>query len=310
MTRNVRLLAMCVCLVMSTLVAVADPAAPGRPTERISPPPQCNPNAVVWRTPQPPTNPQAGDVWVDPKDGMEMVYIPTGEFLQGLSDAQARAWTKELRDTDAWDAPKAAQPQRRVFLDAYWIGRYEVTVGQYRRFREATGRKMPKGPEWGWRDADPIVGLWADADAYTRWAGKRLPTEAEWEKAARGGDGRTYPWGFHWDPGRCVNSSQSPRDRPTPVGECAADRSPYGCQDMAGNVQEWCADWFRGDYYKRARVRNPKGPAQSGGQGPTLYFHVERGGSYAQGHPLPFSCAFRGGSDGHSGFRCAREARP
>lgn len=167
-------------------------------------------------------------------DGAEMILIPEGEFIIGSLE----------NDNE--------KPQRKVGLDAYYIYKTEVTVAQYRKFCEATRRNMPEEPEWGWRDDHPIVNVsWYDAAAYARWAGAALPTEAQWEKAARGVDGIEYPWGNAWDAGKAQCSANKLGDAggPAPVGSFPAGSSPYGVLDMAGNVWEWCADWYRSDYY-------------------------------------------------------------
>jgi len=146
-------------------------------------------------------------------------------------------------------------------------------VAQYRRFCRATSRTMPPPPEWKWQDTHPIVNVtWDDAAAYAAWAGAALPTEAQWEKAARGTDGRVYPWGDAWDPTKCVNATDSTH----PVGSITAGASPYGALDMAGNVWEWCADWSDPAYYSSAPTHTPPGSATGSGR-------VLRGGSWLGG---------------------------
>lgn len=172
------------------------------------------------------------------------------------------------------DGDPDEKPRRRVYLDAYYIDKYEVTNALYGKFMQATGRSAPT--LWGANfngPAQPVVGVsWDDAEAYCKWAGKRLPTEAEWEKAARGTDGRKYPWGEQWDSSR-ANSSEAKLNKTAPVGSYPAGASPYGAHDMAGNVWEWVADWYDANYYQRAPGSNPKGP--DSGQ-----YRVLRGGSW------------------------------
>lgn len=191
-------------------------------------------------------------------NGAAMVLVQAGEFWMGSDDGN--------------DDEK---PRHRIDLDAYSIDRYEVTNGLYKRFMEATGRAAPR--HWSHGDlngvSQPVVGVsWHDADAYCRWVRKRLPTEAEWEKAARGDDGPTYPWGEEWDSSR-ANSKESPLNKPAPVGSYPSGVSPYGVHDMAGNVWEWVADWYAKDSYQRSPQRNPQGPEA----GP---WKVLRGGSW------------------------------
>ena len=312
-------------------------AAQERPAERVSPPPAGNANAVVWRTPEPPANPQKCDLWVNPKDGMEMVYIPAGEFLMGASDAQVAAWLGEYNE-DEYELFRDEQPQFRVTLKGYWIGRTEVTNAQYQRFVRATGRPAPEG--W-WRGQMP-AGLgdfpvlsvdWADAQAYSGWAGGRLPTEPEWERAARGGDGRIFPWGVQWDRGRCRNfeliagqryakpgdnqavfqdwmgGHDEIREGLTPAGSYPTGASPFGCLDIAGNVLEWCADWYDPAAYSRYAQGEIAPPASSPQDA-----RVARGGSFEEAHPRAFRCAARYfydplTKDINLGFRCARAAR-
>ena len=220
----------------------------------------------------------------------EMVYVPAGEFVMGSPEGQG--------DADE-------HPQRRVYLAAYWIDKLPVTVAEYRKFTRATGRKMPLAPEWGWKDDHPVVNVtWEEAAAYAAWSGKRLPTEAEWEKAARGTDGRVYPWGNVWDPGKCSNAHNSRTTQP--VGSYPAGASPYGALDMAGNVWQWCADWY--GPYQSTSIRRPTGPISG-------RHRALRGGSWECRAPSTFRCARRdyehtvlGDRDNYDGFRCVREA--
>jgi formylglycine-generating enzyme required for sulfatase activity len=223
------------------------------------------------------------------EDGAEMVLVPAGEFTMG---------SNEYVDE---------KPPHRVHLDAFHIDKYETTNALYERFMRATNRAAPGL----WSNASfnipsqPVVGMsWNDADAYCRWAGKRLPTEAEWEKAARGTDGRKYPWGEQWDASR-VNSTESKLGKTAPVGSYASGVSPYGVHDMAGNAWEWVADWYNKDYYQRSPDRNPKGP-DSGER------RVLRGGSWND-DPINLRASFRfnltpGYRSFNIGCRCARGA--
>jgi formylglycine-generating enzyme required for sulfatase activity len=226
---------------------------------------------------------------INPKDGAEMVYVAAGEFLMGSKEGEG--YSDE-------------RPQHTVYLDGYWIYKTEVTVAQYRKFCQATGRAMPSVPSWGWQDAHPIVNVtWDDAVAYATWAGASLPTEAEWEKAARGTDGRLYPWGNEWDRSKCSNSVSGPPDKTSPVGSFPEGASPYGALDMAGNVWEWCADWYDQGYYQSSPLRNPTGPATGSAR-------ALRGGSWGNHTPDYFCAANRVNYTptywcNHYGFRCA-----
>ena len=249
-----------------------------------------------------------GDVRINLKDGAEMVWVPAGEFTMGSTDVQIAAAVKALPKEDQEDAKwlfDAQKPQHKVSLDGYWMYKCEVTVAQYRKFCEATKREMPAAPKWGWIDTHPMVNVtWKDAADYALWAGCRLPTEAEWEKAARGTDGRKYSWGNDWDSSKCANSVGTGLNSTQPVGSYPAGASPYGCMDMTGNVWEWCADWYDENYYNNSPSRNPKGPTSG-------IARVLRGGSWSGEDYDNFCCVGRYYSDptarySRRGFRCAR----
>jgi len=199
------------------------------------------------------------------KTGIVLLKIPAGSFNMGSEDA-------ELDE----------RPVHKVYLNEYYIGKYEITNAQYKKFCDTTKREYPKEPNFaGIKNyfekypEYPVCNIsWEDARAFCAWSGLRLPTEAEWEKAARGNDGRKYPWGNEecdaGDKYRCNffgNYTQyAKRDGymyTSPVGFYSNGVSPYGCLDMAGNVWEWCADWYNAAYYGQSPKDNPQGP-QSG----------------------------------------------
>ncbi len=231
---------------------------------------------------QPPTDlTKIGQESTNAVDGAVMVWVPAGEFTMGSDNGSPDE-----------------KPAHQVYLDGYWIYKNDVTVAQYRKFCEVTGRNMPEEPKWGWQDDHPIVNVtWYDAAAYALWAGVALPTEAEWEKAARGTDGREYPWGNEWDAAKCQFNKQAT----APVGSYPAGISPYGCLDMAGNVWQWCADWYGADYYSHSPTQNPTGP-ETGRE------RVVHGGSweccYSIGAPTRDSDNTPARRDKALGFRC------
>ncbi len=243
-----------------------------------------------------------------PKDQAVMVYVPEGAFLMGTSDADMEFYGEffPLRSPSRYDNER---PQREVFLDAFYIDQLEVTNSQYKKFLSETGyvpkRYLDKLP-FNVPDLPAIVLEWEDAVAYAEWTGKRLPTEAEWEKAARGTDGRIWPWGSEWDGSKLSGNDGTGLEdgykETAPVGQFPQGASPFGALDMAGNIWEWVADWYEPDYYTHAPNRNPKGPETGDG-------HVLKGGGWAEN--LDFTrCANRlGGNPGSllRGFRCAMD---
>jgi len=239
---------------------------------------------------------------INPTDGAAMVWVPAGSFRMGGGTGEGLL--DALLNRLSGYATSNKQPAHSVYLDGYWIYKYEVTVKQYHAFCRATKRAMPPAPEWGWQDNHPIVNVtWHDASTYAAWAGASLPTEAQWEKAARGPDGRVYPWGNAWDGAKCCNSVDPyDAESPSPVGSFPAGASPYGAQDMTGNVWERCAVWYDALYNDHAPPRNPTGAT-------TGQSDVVRGGSWGRGDPWVFRAAYRNGCDPSYrvedlGFRC------
>jgi serine/threonine-protein kinase len=230
---------------------------------------------------------------------MVMVYIPAGEFLMGAAGS----------DRNAGDDEK---PQHKVYLEAFWIDLTEVTNAMYALCEGAGACQPPDTSKSKTRlfyygdsrygDYPVIHVSWEGAHAYCQWAGRRLPSEAEWEKAARGPDGQVYPWGDASPNPGLANFNNHVGDT-TAIGRYPDGASPYGALDMAGNVAEWVADWYGENYYAVTPADNPLGP-DSG------TYRVLRGGSWfnpARVVRVTFrlwnypDLRFEGG-----GFRCAR----
>jgi sulfatase modifying factor 1 len=236
-----------------------------------------------------------------------MVLIRAGDFLMGTSLTHR-------------DGGRDEYPQRHIYLDAFYVDVYEVTNGRYLKFILATGHRVPEHPRDKkltlWRESTvpdaftghPVVNVdWYDAATYCNWARKRLPTEAEWERAARGTTGRRFPWG-ETEPTRAhANYLNQWRNGGglEPVGSHPRGASPEGVQDLQGNVWEWVADWYDPHYYENGPTRNPLGPPKGARK-------VIRGSGWESEAPVLRS-AHRLGSPptnrNHTlGFRCARDA--
>lgn len=215
----------------------------------------------------------------------DMQLIPAGAFMMGIEGANSNE-----------------RPVHEVYLDAYYIDYYEVTNAQYREYVQATNAAAPAS----FSDPDhyPVYDLtWEQAKNYCEWAGKRLPLEAEWEKAARGTDQRRFPWGNEIDPSK-ANYQRYYKDL-SPVGSFADGKSAFGLYDMTGNVWEWCEDFFDRRYYDVSPRENPTGPASGGA-------HVIRGGSWVNSVGFVTATARSDPNPEHrmgpSGVRCARDA--
>jgi len=177
---------------------------------------------------------------VAPTDGAEMVLVQRGPFTMGTSTEELTQIARQ--DKRLHPVYVSEVPARRVHLDTYYIDRYPVTNYQYMKFTQSTGHRRPlhwDHPMWN-QPMQPVIFVgWADARAYARWAGKSIPSEAQWEKAARGTDGRWWSWGCEFYPERC-NSREAGLGRTSEIGQYHQGESPFGCYDMCGNVWEMC----------------------------------------------------------------------
>ncbi|MBM3242463.1 PEGA domain-containing protein [Candidatus Poribacteria bacterium] len=265
------------------------------------------------------------------EDGAEMVLIPAGEFLMGTPESAIEQLVAEFAQYNTrpkiqrdWFVDEA--PQHRVYLDAYYIDKYEVTNTQYKKFIAATGHREPS--EWNNAQFNqpnqPVVGVsWDDALEYAKWAGKTLPTEAQWEKAARGQlVGKLYPWGDTWPPpvdggeqrgvGNFFDAHIEGYSDGYAYTASVGSFSPngYGLYDMAGNVLEWCLDAYETDYYRKSPNRNPVKNIDM----EVRVFRVVRGGGWSS-LSAELRCAYRGRDIPSAkynllGFRCAQWVMP
>ena len=271
----------------------------------------------------PTSEPELGSTMVSPVDGMTMVFVPEGDFVMGSAPSDPNARDDEL-------------PQHTVFLSDYWIDQTEVTNAMFALFLQDTGNQSEGGAwltendpdihvflsdgQWqaeaGFEDHPMVEVTWYGASAYCQWAGRELPTEAQWEEAARGTDSRIYPWGSQYgaelanadntgdtcDGGACDSFTGS-----APVGSFPEGASPFGALDMAGNVWELTTDFYSADYFGVSPAQNPQGPQE----GDT---RVLKGGSFSS--PLRvLRSARRGeadtsGSNFNIGFRCVLPVSP
>ncbi len=260
-----------------------------------------------------PTEPPAGTEIVSPVDGALMVWVPSGYCTMGMDRERADTVLKALGYKGGWDEAWAWEwaPERKVFVSGFFIDKYEVTWGQWAKFLAAKPTvklKSPRGPEekvpgeYALYPATTVY--WADAAKYCNWAGKALPYEAQWEKAARGTDGRTFPWGEALptpEYGKFIDFEKR-RENATlcdMVGSHPKGASPYGCEDMAGNVMEWTCEFM--EPYQN----NPYTDKMFDYMGHTN--GVLRGGSFYFG-PAAYICAKRFGFEVeiayyHVGFR-------
>lgn len=232
---------------------------------------------------------------ISPHKGQPMVLIPAGEFAMGSDRGQ---------DDE--------QPVHRVSIKAFYLDALEVTVSRYAEFLMS----QKPDPPFKWNEASdgphvnkPVVGVnWYDARDYCRWVGRRLPTEAEWELAARGADGRMYPWGSTHPTKGHANAGQTKwrgYDTLTNVGQFELGKTPNGVYDLAGNLWEWVADWYDAAYYQFSPRENPSGPSA----GP---LRVLRGGAW-NNDSKAIRSANRAGYAPDArrndvGFRCAKDA--
>jgi len=258
------------------------------------------------------------DIGTDLEARGAVVNAKDGSILVPIRAGQATFGSNSLDQAAVWDG----KPEFRAKLPVYYIAAHPVTVAQYSRFMDETMHRPPCEPdgtgaavarfyEVRASKADhPVVCVgWIDTLDYCRWSGLRLPSELEWEKAARGPSGLVYPWGDEWDAGNCRNKANMKStgiQTTCSVWEYASGVGPYGTYHHSGNVWEWCSDWFERDAYKRYAKGDMAPPAQN-----DHGYLVIRGGSWGEAGPREFRGAYREFKNrdclyGTIGFRCAR----
>jgi formylglycine-generating enzyme required for sulfatase activity len=274
-----------------TPMPTATPTAPPLTTSVASQPP----------TPPIPIEPMASETWTNTKDSAVYIWIPPGAFTMGAGDEDKLADDEE-------------KPPHTVEVDGFWIMQTEVTNAQYKKCVEAkeqgdpTGCDQPKNDRWNEATyaEHPVTDVdWKQANTYAIWVGGRLPTEAEWEKACRGPDGHTYPWGDKLPTRELLNFAND--EGTTSVGSYPDDASPYGVLDVAGNVWEWTADWYDDTYYANSPLSNPKGPERG-------EYRTVRGGAWTN-DAKGVRCAYRNEATpdykaAKGGFRVVRASPP
>jgi formylglycine-generating enzyme required for sulfatase activity len=240
---------------------------------------------------------KAGEEITGP-DGGKMVWVPAGEF-----------------DMGAEDLGEGEKPVHHVRISrGFWLGKCTVTNAQYRRYCQETGTVLPLDSGQNLADDHPMADVkWKDSAAYCQHYGVSLPTEAQWEYAARGPEGRKYPWGNEWDPKKCCNgNNQGPKGNTFPVGSFPEGASWCGALDMAGNLWQWCSDWYDSSYYASSPADDPRGPEK--GEDVRLFgpSHVIRGGCWLDDAAGLFRAACRAYSSDEAwrcfsgAFRCVR----
>ncbi len=257
----------------------------------------CN---TIYHAPLPdtPTPTSAPTIQISPKDGMEIVFVEAGTFIMGSDNDEVNE-----------------SPKHEIYIDDYWIDKTEVTNKMYYSCIKSGGCEKPLSDGFiaptdhytnPAKENYPVVYVnYENAESYCQWASRRLPTEAEWEKAARGVDGRIYPWGNQSPTQDTLNFNQNIGDL-MPVGSYPLGASPYGALDMSGNALEWVADWYSDNYYEQSPSSNPIGP--DSGQ-----FRVSRGGGFYQSEyevraTMRYSAAYWYNQSGDFSFRCAADA--